>query len=123
MPETGRNPEENGERVESMANSPRDLEIPEVLRRPAGAKPGDSRGTGGSDSGMWGMAKAWGVAFDFIFTIIAGAALGWGFDKWRGSEPKGLMTGLILGFVVAFVRIVRATLKQEREEQARKNKR
>ena len=69
---------------------------------------------------MWGMAKAWGVALDFVFTVMAGGALGWGFDKWRGTAPNGVMVGLALGFVVAFIRIVRATLRQEREDARRK---
>ncbi|HZW07987.1 MAG TPA: AtpZ/AtpI family protein [Phycisphaerales bacterium] len=91
------------------------LKIPEVLREPvAKAKPARS------DSGMWGMAKAWGTALDFIFTIIAGALLGYGFDRWKGTAPTGLMVGLALGFVVAFIRIVRSTLRQEREETRRK---
>jgi F0F1-type ATP synthase assembly protein I len=69
---------------------------------------------------MWGMAKAWGTALDFIFTIIAGGALGYGWDYWKKTAPTGLMIGLAIGFVVAFIRIVRSTLKEEREETRRK---
>lgn len=95
--------------------------IPEVLREPANS--GRPSGSNPPDEGVWGMAKAWGIALDFIFTIIAGAALGWGFDKWRGTAPNGLMVGIGVGFVVAFIRIVRATLRQEREDALRRQNR
>ena len=52
------------------------LEIPQVLREPAGsAGPGTPAQPRRADAGMWGMAKAWGIALDFLFTIFAGAAL------------------------------------------------
>jgi F0F1-type ATP synthase assembly protein I len=99
------------------SNRPDGLDIPETLRGPTlrPTKPPDP------DAGMWGMAKAWGIALDFIFTIVAGAGLGWAADRyWTKSPPTGLMIGLALGFVVAFIRIVRGTIKQDREETARK---
>lgn len=71
--------------------------------------------------GFLGIAKAWGTALDFLFTIFAAALLGWLFDRWKGTAPTGLMVGCGLGFVLAFVRIVRSTLKQERAEQAAKD--
>lgn len=105
------------------ADDPR-LAIPDVLKRPV-PKPESMRAAeraeGQSESTMLGMARAWGVALDFIFTIFAGAAIGWGIDHWQKTSPKGLMGGLALGFVIAFIRIVRGTIKQDRLEQARRN--
>ncbi|MBY0308570.1 MAG: AtpZ/AtpI family protein [Phycisphaerales bacterium] len=102
------------------------LRIPDVLREPTGAaRPGRSvvpGVSGGSHSAFWGMAKAWGIALDFIFTIIAGAALGYGYDYWKKTAPTGLMIGIAIGFVVAFIRIVRSTLKEQRAEEERKGK-
>jgi F0F1-type ATP synthase assembly protein I len=103
------------------------LRIPDVLREPEGGE-GSVRATksvvpgvsGPNDGGFWGMAKAWGIALDFIFTIIAGAALGYGFDYWKKTAPTGLMIGIGIGFVVAFIRIVRSTLKEQRAEDERK---
>lgn len=94
------------------------LEIPEVLRTPV-QRPESMQATSKSKEGglgFLGIAKAWGTALDFLFTIFAGAALGWLFDKWQGTAPKGLMIGCGLGFVLAFIRIVRSTMKQERKE-------
>jgi ATP synthase protein I len=81
------------------------LEIPEILRAPVRQpepppEPPQS----------WGQAAAaWGIALDFVFTIIAGAALGWLIDWWLKSSPWGVLGGLALGFVTAFVRIVKRT--------------
>lgn len=95
------------------------LAIPEILREgPAGAARAPEGRPEGSDIAQ--MARAWAVALDFVFTIIAGGVVGWLFDLWRKSGPIGLLVGLGLGFVLAFVRIIRATQKQERLEAARK---
>ena len=91
--------------------------IPEVLRR---EPPRPAPQAPPAMSGVAGMAKAWAIALDFVFTILAGAALGWLFDRWRGSSPVGLLVGLVLGFIVAFWRIIRTTQRQERQEAARK---
>jgi F0F1-type ATP synthase assembly protein I len=99
-----------------MSDDPR-LKIPDVLQESnAPARKSAAK----ADSGMWGMAKAWGIALDFIFTIFAAAALGYGWDAWKKTAPTGLMIGLALGFVIAFIRIVRATMKEEREDARRR---
>lgn len=86
------------------------LRIPDILaQRPttAAPKPVDS------GSGMAGMVKAWGVAFDFVGTILGGALLGYGFDFWQGTTPVGVLSGLGFGFTAALVRIIRRTMKEE----------
>lgn len=87
--------------------------IPEALREPP-AKPPESKKL----PDVAGMARAWAVALDFVFMILAGGLLGWGFDWWRGTLPWGLLGGLVFGFVVAFWRIIKATQKQEAQERA-----
>lgn len=100
-------------------NDPR-LEIPEILREPA-----KGPGNGGAEpvtqpSGFVGMGKAWAVSLDFIFTILAGAGLGWLVDRWQGSMPIGTLVGLGLGFASALLRIVRSTMREERAAEARR---
>jgi F0F1-type ATP synthase assembly protein I len=95
-------------------------QIPDVLRhgppRPAPAEPAPpSVGKQISEAGT-----AWGVAFNFVATIIAGALLGWGFDWWRSTGPWGLLGGLVLGFVVALLQIIRYSLRQDRDAAARR---
>ncbi len=100
------------------------LEIPEVLRTPV-KKPdydptyGDKASRPNNDD-VRGMGRAWAIAMDFVFTILAGLLLGWGFDKWRGTAPWGLLGGLVVGFVAAFVVILKQSAKEERRDQASK---
>src|SRR5579862_5922360 len=99
------------------------LVIPEVLREPV-KKPDYDPLSGGNGSpsreDVRGMGRAWGIAMDFVFTIVAGLLLGWGFDKWRGTAPWGVLGGLVVGFTAAFVVIVRQAAKEDRMEKARK---
>lgn len=91
--------------------------IPEVLRHgPSVPKP-DVK-----PSDVVGMARAWAVSLDFVFTILAGAGAGWLVDRWLKSSPVGLLAGLGVGFILAFWRIVRTTQKQEAAERARKGR-
>jgi ATP synthase protein I len=67
------------------------------------------------------MGRAWATALSFVFTILAGAILGWLFDRWRGTRPTGAMVGLAIGFVLAFYQIVRSTQQQQKADQDRRN--
>ncbi len=55
-----------------------------------------------------------GLGMEVFFQVAAGALLGWGFDQWQGSTPKGIMTGSIIGIVVAMWSLVRGSLKMNR---------
>lgn len=55
-----------------------------------------------------------GLGMEVSFQVIAGALLGWGFDQWRGTAPKGIMTGSIIGIVIAMWSLVRGALKMNR---------
>jgi hypothetical protein len=123
--------EDSPESHQDPSPSPRDprLEIPEVLRTPVpksnfdpvtGSNGGKVRKGEGVDA--TGMARAWATAMDFVFTVVAGAGLGWGFDYWQKTLPWGTLVGLGVGFVGAFIRIVRATQRQERAERERRGK-
>ena len=59
----------------------------------------------------WRMA---GLGMEVSFQVAAGALLGWGFDQWQGTTPKGIMTGSIIGIVVAMWSLVRGSLKMNR---------
>ena len=102
----------------SLINPPHPGPIPAVLRD----QPARPAAPSNADAGVAGMARAWAVALDFVFSILAGAGLGWGFDRWRGTTPWGLLVGLGLGFVIAFWRIVRTTQAQERQDAAGKRR-
>ena len=45
----------------------------------------------------------------------AGALLGWGFDRWRGTAPNGLLVGSVIGIGAAMWSLIRGSLKLNRE--------
>ncbi|MBS0186502.1 MAG: AtpZ/AtpI family protein [Planctomycetes bacterium] len=97
--------------------------IPEVLRHPP-ELPADVQEivepSPASTSSLMEAGKAWGVALDFVFTIIGGLVIGWLLDRWMGFRPWGTLGGLAGGFVFAFIRIVRHTQRVEAREKAAK---
>lgn len=96
-------------------------DIPAVLREPApAARPAVESGRSRTGS-LSGMGRAWGIAMDFIFTILAGAGLGWVMGRWQGGMTGWVLGGLAVGFAAALVRIIRATQRQERLEKQQRN--
>ncbi|MCC6678996.1 MAG: AtpZ/AtpI family protein [Phycisphaerales bacterium] len=91
-------------------------DIPDVLKERPGA--GRTHDQPSSSSSLSGVGRAWGIAMDFIFTILAGAGLGWVIGRWQGHIPGWVLGGLSIGFAAALVRIIRATQRQERLERA-----
>jgi len=110
------------DRVEDLPGwrePPKAPEIPEILRRPV-EHPSLKR-VGEAPSAMSSLSeagKAWGMALDFVATVIVGMLLGWVLAKWLGHTSAFVLGGLALGLVTAFVRIVRATQRAEKREAA-----
>ncbi|MBC7833496.1 MAG: AtpZ/AtpI family protein [Phycisphaerales bacterium] len=106
----------------SPTRDPR-LEIPEVLRTPVAQSEYDpvygTRANQPRLPDLSSVGRAWGTAMNFVFTILAGAGAGWLFDRWRTTLPWGTLIGLALGFVLAFVQIVRQTQREERAKRSR----
>ena len=59
----------------------------------------------------WRMA---GLGMEVSAQVAAGALLGWGFDQWRGTGPKGILTGSVIGIVVAMWSLIRGAIKMNR---------
>ena len=59
----------------------------------------------------WRMA---GLGMEVSFQVAAGALLGWGFDQWRGTSPYGILTGSLIGIVVAMWSLITGALKLNR---------
>lgn len=95
-------------------------DIPELLQRPVDHPAASRKPDAVTD--LTGFGKAWGTALDFVVTILAGTGLGWLGGKYIGPPSVWVLGGLALGFAVALVRIVRSTLRDDREEQARKRR-
>jgi F0F1-type ATP synthase assembly protein I len=100
--------------------TPEPPQIPALLREPV-ARPGAApNGASERRTAFGELGKAWGVAMEFVFTIVGGLLIGVGADFVLKSSPRWALAGLALGFVYALWRIIRRTLEEERARERAK---
>ena len=56
-----------------------------------------------------GMAYA--AAFSLFACVVTGLIIGWLLDRWLGTRPWLLVTGIILGSAAGFYEFIRASSK------------
>ncbi|HEX6316848.1 MAG TPA: AtpZ/AtpI family protein [Gemmatimonadaceae bacterium] len=54
-------------------------------------------------------APAMAAAYGLVGAIFLFAAIGYALDYWRGTSPWFLLAGLVLGVVVGFYELIKAT--------------
>jgi ATP synthase protein I len=54
------------------------------------------------------MAVGFRLSSELVAGVLAGAALGWGFDRLLSTSPWGLIVFLLLGFVAGVINVMRA---------------
>ena len=54
---------------------------------------------------------AYAAAFSLFASVVSGLIIGWLLDRWLGTKPWLLITGLVLGSVAGFYELVRTTSK------------
>ena len=54
-------------------------------------------------------APAMAASYGLVGAILLFAAIGYGLDRWRGTSPWFLLAGLVLGVVVGFYELIKAT--------------
>lgn len=110
------------EELPGWREPPKTPEIPDILKRPVDHPSLKQAGSARTNMASLSEAgKAWGIALDFVATVIVGMLLGWLLGKWLGSMPAFVLGGLAVGLVTAFIRIVRATQRAEQREAAARN--
>ena len=57
-------------------------------------------------------APAMAAAYGLIGAIFLFAAIGYTLDKWQGTSPWFLLSGLALGIVVGFYELIKATYRK-----------
>ena len=54
---------------------------------------------------------AYAAAFSLFAAVVSGLIVGWLMDRWLGTRPWLLITGIVLGGVAGFYEFIRATSK------------
>ena len=54
---------------------------------------------------------AYAAAFSLFAAVVSGLLAGWLLDRWLGTSPWLLVTGLILGAAAGFYELVRTSAK------------
>ena len=52
------------------------------------------------------------ASYGLIGAIMLFGALGYAADRWRGTSPRFLLTGLVLGITIGFLQLARAVWKK-----------
>ncbi len=47
------------------------------------------------------------IGLELVVAVFVGAALGWAFDNWLGTQPWGLIVFLFLGFAAGVTNVFR----------------
>ncbi len=68
-----------------------------------------ARASRGGDDGASRKALALGlrIGLELVVAVFVGAALGWAFDNWLGTQPWGLIVFLFLGFAAGVTNVFR----------------
>lgn len=54
---------------------------------------------------------AYAAALSLFFSVAALCGVGWVVDRWLGTKPWLMVTGLVLGAIVGFYQLFRLTSK------------
>ena len=54
---------------------------------------------------------AYAAAFSLFASVVAGLIVGWLLDRWLGTNPWLLVTGIVLGAAAGFYEFIRSTAK------------
>ena len=54
---------------------------------------------------------AYAAAFSLFAAVVSGLIIGWLLDRWLGTKPWLLLTGIVLGAAAGFYEFIRQTAK------------
>ncbi|HEY0331235.1 MAG TPA: AtpZ/AtpI family protein [Rhodopseudomonas sp.] len=70
----------------------------------------DQSGTGSENAQARASAFARGfqLSSELVVGVVAGAAIGWGFDRLLSTSPFGLIVFFLLGFIAGLINLIRS---------------
>lgn len=83
-----------------------------------------SAGKGGGSGFSRGQVRAWALALDMVYSVVAGGAVGYVLDRWAfGTTPWLTLSGALLGLVGGMARFIREANRLNRETARRQRDR
>ena len=58
-----------------------------------------------------GLALATRLGLELVVAVVVGAVLGYGIDRWLGSEPWAIIVGMFLGGITGMLNIYRTVMR------------
>jgi ATP synthase protein I len=109
----GTNDGENGSRDQSSDEAALSARLGSLDHRLSAVRDGRKIGTDQSGNEDAAQAKASAMAVglrlssELVAGVLAGAGLGWGFDRLLSTSPWGLIVFLLLGFIAGVINVMR----------------
>jgi F0F1-type ATP synthase assembly protein I len=75
-------------------------------------KSSSARSTKSLQDNVTQAAPAMAAAYGLVGAIVLFGAIGYALDRWRGTAPWFLLAGLVLGVVVGFYELIKATYRR-----------
>jgi len=104
---------ENGSRDQSSDEAALSARLGSLDHRLSAVRDGRKIGTDQSGNEDAAQAKASAMAVglrlssELVAGVLAGAGLGWGFDRLLSTSPWGLIVFLLLGFIAGVINVMR----------------
>jgi ATP synthase protein I len=110
----GANDGENGSRDQSSDEAALSARLGSLDHRLSAVRDGRKIGTdqsGNEQDAAQAKASAMAVGLrlssELVAGVLAGAGLGWGFDRLLSTSPWGLIVFLLLGFIAGVINVMR----------------
>jgi ATP synthase protein I len=80
----------------------------------------EAKGDDGRDVDRAGMAAGFRIAVELLAAVVVGGAIGWGLDRWLGTQPWLLILFFILGAVAGLMNVYRTGVELDRAAKAKR---
>lgn len=71
---------------------------------------GKQDGDGASE--LWRLS---GMGMEFVSAIAAGGVIGWLIDRWLGTQPRGVLIGLVVGILGGGFNLIKQAMAANRK--------
>lgn len=89
-----------------------------AVRAEAGIKQdkGETSNPADRQGAMQGMGRAMQIGIELVASILVGLFIGYGLDRWLGTQPFLMLVFLLLGMVTGLYNIIRVAQRMQKED-------